>query len=307
MNPRWDLLGIGCAAVDDLVYVQQYPRPDTKVQIDDERRQGGGLTATALVAAARLGAIAAYCTVLGDDELSQYTVHELEHEGIDCSPVIHLATARPYHSTIIVDLSTGQRTILYSAAGVTWPGLADVTPELISACRVLCIDQHAAAIAQEAIRIARAAGIPVVADIEGVANEDQARLLDEADHLIVGVELAGQVTGLDEPAEAVRALWRPGRVCCAVTAGARGCWYMTGRDEVRAFPAFAVKAVDTTGCGDVFHGAYAASLARGESIERAIQVATATSGLKALQPGGRAGIPARPAVERFLQEQRGRN
>jgi sulfofructose kinase len=60
--------------------------------------------------------------------------------------------------------------------------------------------------------------------------------------------------------------------------------------------------VDTTGCGDVFHGAYAACIARGDTVAAAIQVATATSAIKATQPGGRAGIPDRPTVERFMQE-----
>ena len=96
------------------------------------------------------------------------------------------------------------------------------------------------------------------------------------------------------------ALARPNRACCAVTAGAQGCWYSEHGGRVRHFPAFRVPVVDTTGCGDVFHGAYAASIARGDGIDRAIQVATATAGLKASQPGGRAGIPDRVAVERFL-------
>jgi sulfofructose kinase len=62
--------------------------------------------------------------------------------------------------------------------------------------------------------------------------------------------------------------------------------------------------VDTTGCGDVFHGAYAACIARGERVDMAIQVASAAAGLKATQPGGRRGIPDRAAVDRFLAEVR---
>jgi sulfofructose kinase len=59
--------------------------------------------------------------------------------------------------------------------------------------------------------------------------------------------------------------------------------------------------VDTTGCGDVFHGAYAACIAQGESVDTTVRIATAAAGIKATQPGGRAGIPDRAAIDRFLE------
>jgi sulfofructose kinase len=89
-----------------------------------------------------------------------------------------------------------------------------------------------------------------------------------------------------------------------VTAGAQGCWYSERGGAVNHFPAFQVNAVDTNGCGDVFHGAYAACIAQGESVAQAIQVATAAAGIKATQPGGRAGIPNREALDQFLKEHR---
>jgi sulfofructose kinase len=131
----------------------------------------------------------------------------------------------------------------------------------------------------------------------------------QVDHLIVGVQLAQQVTGASEPEQMVRALGT-GRACCAVTAGDRGCWYIEGDSAVRTdvlirhVPAYRVAVVDTTGCGDVFHGAYAACIARGETVAAAIQVATAAAAIKATQPGGRAGIPDRATVERFVSHAR---
>jgi sulfofructose kinase len=129
-------------------------------------------------------------------------------------------------------------------------------------------------------------------------------LLCEVDHLIVGIALAAQVTGETRPERMVRAL-SDGRACCAITAGDRGCWYAERGAEVRHVPAHRVSVVDTTGCGDVFHGAYAACIAQGERVGRAIEVATAAAALKATVPGGRAGIPDRPTVERFLRERTG--
>jgi len=304
MTHRWDVLGLGIVAVDDLFYVARFPEPDTKRPMLAERRQGGGLTGTALVAAARLGARAAYCGVMGEDDLAAFTLAELEREGVDCSVVQRRPGARPIHAVIIVEQATGQRTILYTHAGFVTPAADDISEELIASCRVLMMDGYAGAGGVRAGQIARRLGIPFVADIERLEEPTTLALFELADHLIIGAETAAQATGAREPAAAAAILARSDRACCAVTAGALGCWYAAsdGRSEpsVRHFPAFPVNVVDTTGCGDVFHGAYAAALARGERIERAIQVATAAAGMKATQPGGRPGIPTWTAVESFL-------
>jgi ribokinase len=302
MCERWDILGLGIVAVDDLLYVAEYPRPDTKVAIQVRQRQGGGLTGTALVAAARLGAKAAYGGILGDDALSRYTIEAFEREGVDCAPVLHHAGARPCHATIVVDQSTGLRTILYSVDGVISRSPEQVSPQLIAACRLLFVDYTSGYGGLRAARLAHAQGIEVVGDVERLTVPGAEELIYEIDHLIVGIDLARLVTDETTPERMVRALAGEERACCAVTVGEHGCWYSERGGEVQHVPAFRVEAVDTTGCGDVFHGAYAACIAKGECVSDAIRVAAAVAALKAMQPGGRNGIPDRPTVDRFLCE-----
>jgi sulfofructose kinase len=301
MSPGWDVLGFGAVAVDDLVYVDQHPPPDTKMPIRAQQRQGGGLAGTALVAAARLGAKVAYCGVLGDDELSRFTLEELEREGVDCTPTLHNPQARPHHSVVIVDLSTGHRSILYSDDRVMEPELRNITPDLVGNCRVLFVDHTAIGAGLRAVELAHAQGIPVVGDFERAGDSRLPDLMRQIDHLILGLQMSRKTTGEIEPTAVVRALSRADRACCVVTAGERGCWYSEYGGEVRHFPAFRVQVVDTTGCGDVFHGAYAACVARGEGVSRAIRVATAAAGIKATQPGGRSGIPDLATIEDFLR------
>src|SRR5436309_652030 len=90
-----DVLGLGCVAVDDLLYVESYPAPDRKTRIESRDRQCGGLTATALVAAARMGARCAYAGVLGSDELSEFAIARLKAERIDLTHLIRQPQARP--------------------------------------------------------------------------------------------------------------------------------------------------------------------------------------------------------------------
>ena len=121
MKKNWDILGIGIAAVDDLLYVDHYPQPDEKIAVKMKTRQGGGLTATALVAAARQGAKTAFCGCLDDNELSNFIFDEFVREGVDTSLIQKLPGSKPFHSTIIVDQSSGSRTIIYSNEGTFRP------------------------------------------------------------------------------------------------------------------------------------------------------------------------------------------
>jgi ribokinase len=299
----WDVLGFGVVTVDDLVYVDHHPAPGSKMPVQSMLRQGGGLAGTALVAAARLGAAAAYCGTLGDDDLSLYTRQDLEREGVDCSAAVHDPAARVFHSIVIVDNSTADRCILFSTEGVKEPPAEMITAELLGRCRVVFLDHYVVETGPRILDLARAQSIPVVGDIEAVRDDRVPELMERIDHLIVGTALAGEVTGETDPAAMVRGLSGPDRACCVVTAGERGCWYSERGGEVAHVPAFSVPVVDTTGCGDVFHGAYAACLAWGYSVRRSILVSTAAAGLKATQPGGRSGIPDLPTVQRFLEEQ----
>ena len=299
---KWDILGIGVVAVDDFYYVEHYPTPDTKLPARDEQRQGGGLTATAMVAAARLGCRTAFLAVLGEDEMSEFTIRELEQQGVDCSSVIRRDGARPFHSIIIVDDSNGHRTIIYTGKGVIPTAPEDISAELIANCRLLFVDHNFAAAAIRAADIAHTLGVPVVADAEAADDPLVLQLMDKVDHLIVSYELATRVTGLTAPEATVEALAHRQKACVAVTHGDRGCWYSEAGGPVHHLPAFEVEVVDTTGCGDVFHGAYAAALSRNSSVEDAIRLASATAALKATRPGGRAGIPDLVTVQQFLRE-----
>ena len=303
MRPRQtiDVLGLGAVAVDDLVFVESYPAADAKARVLRRERHCGGLTATALVAAARLGARCAYAGVLGREPLSQFAMTCLEREGVDVSHAQRTPLARPVYANIIVDQRHGTRTIFYDLAGVV--GASMRTPaRLICSCRVLFVDHVGVRGMVRAARLARQAGIPVVADLEMDDHPQFQQLLALADHLILSQGFARALTGARSPAQAVRKLARPDRQVAVVTCGDEGCWYLARGDSgPRHQPAFKVEAVDTTGCGDVFHGAYAFALARGMAVAERIRFAAATAALKATRPGGQAGIPSLAAVQKFLK------
>ena len=241
--------------------------------------------------------------MLGGDELSRFVVARLLEEGIDVAHICCRPDARPIRSTIIVDRGRRTRTILYElgktlGADPSWP-----PEDVIRAAKVLVVDHFGTEGMIRAARIARDAGIPVVADFENGDDPLFPTLLALVDHLILSRDFACKITGSSDAVLAAQALWTSQRQVVAVTCGGEGCWFITCHEPARPChqPALAVDVVDTTGCGDVFHGAYAAALVHGYEITRALRFAAVAAGLKATCPGGQAGIPSRAAVETEME------
>jgi ribokinase len=300
---RLDVLGIGCVAVDDLLYVAAYPPADGKTRVQRRERQCGGLTATALVAASRLGVRTAYAGVLGADELSAFAVSRLEAEGVSTEHLVRDPAARPVHSVIVVAAREQSRNIFFHPSGVAWAH-PDLPPAgVIRSARVLFVDNEALPNVLRAARIAAEAGIPVVADLENETAPGFPELFGLVDHVILSSDFAERLAGRSGPDAAANELQRRTGRTVVVTCGKDGLWYMAdGLAESRHVPAFRVQTADTTGCGDVFHGAYAAALARGLDLPQRVRFASAAAALKATRPGGQLGIPSRAQVEDFLKD-----
>ena len=241
--------------------------------------------------------------------------------------------ARPALSTIIVNQSHGTRTIFSCLGGAIGADPEQPAAELIRSARVLLVDHHGLAGTLRAVRIAREKGVQVVADFERDPGPPFHELFDAVDHLILSSRFARELTGCD-PQAAAESLFSAERRAVVVTCGPQGSWHLShekggaplaacppvsGRQGQQAargtqsvpspkpvggpryVPAFAVNVADTTGCGDVFHGAYAAALAAGDTISRCVLIASAVAALKATRRGGQAGIPTRAAVMEFLE------
>lgn len=299
----FDVLGLGAVSVDDIIYVEAYPPPDRKTRVLRRERHFGGNTATALVAAARLGMRCSYAGVLGEDDLSHAAIQNLAQAEINLEYLSRRPGVRPIYAIIITDLNSHTRNIFFDVSNVL--GAADDWPpeEIVQSCRVLMVDHIRFPGMIRSANIARQAGIPVVADLE---REDPrfAELLDLSDHLIISWEFSRQLTGADTPALAAARLMTRNRSLVAITCGAEGCWYLSDANPIQALfqPAFQVSVVDTTGCGDIFHGAYAAGLVKGLSASERIRYASAAAALKAMVHGGQSGAPTASQIDAFLTE-----
>ncbi|MDR1613605.1 MAG: PfkB family carbohydrate kinase [Planctomycetota bacterium] len=306
VDGAFDIVGLGVATVDDFIVVPEYPERNSKHPVVGTARQGGGLTATALVAAARLGCRTAQLIGLGQNELSRFLRQSLAREGIALFENPDARDAEPFHSVIISEASTGERSILWDDRKTTPPRIGAAERQLLLSAGCLFVDHVFAHAIIDAVKEAKNAGVPVVGDFER-SNDASLPLMDLTDHIILPLAYAVSLTGADGPDQAVRALMRtPGRSLACVTDSERGSWYAFADDlpgKVRRQYAFrARKVVDTTGCGDVFHGAYAAGLVKGLPPGERVRRASAAAALKAEKQGAQSGAPTLEELEAFLRE-----
>lgn len=296
-----DIIGLGVVAVDDMLFVDSYPPADGKRFVLECRRHGGGNTSCALAAAARLGSRCAMLGRLGDCDLSMFARRELSRIGIDLSLLLHDSSCGPIHATIVVARDTGSRAI-FADKSVTRPlEAAELSVEWFRGAKVLLVDHlHPPAILP-ALRIARAAGLQTVSDIE-IEMPQLAEMRAVIDHFICSAEFALPHTRTERPEDACRVLSQGNpHQTVIVTAGQDGCyWSLPANDAVQHLPAHLVEPVDTTGCGDVFHGVFCHGLAAGWQLDRTIRFANAAAAIKATRTGGWAAVPSLSEIERIV-------
>lgn len=293
---KFDVVGVGYCNVDYLGIVSRYPRIDEKARLQEFVRQGGGVTATAMAAVGRLGGRARLITKVGDDDFGTFSINELVKDGVDVSRILIESGKTSQFSFIAVSKRSGKRTIFWNPSDIRMRA-DEIHKDDILDAKVLHIDAHHPEAALQAAIWAESAGIPVVMDA-GTLREGSLEIVEHVSHLIASRLFAKQYTGADNPETAVISMLA-GRQLAAVTLGKDGCIYAT-TDGVFHQPAFKVKTVDTTGAGDVFHGAFSFGLSQGWDVHRLIVFSSAVAAMKCTKLGGRAGIPAYSEALTFM-------
>ena len=307
MEKTFDIVGFGVATLDRIEEVEAFPVSGSKARVLSSEYGGGGLTATALVAASKLGAACWYGGALGKNDISHRVREILQRYGVTVpDPSPYPVDAEPYSATVYVEHQTGERTIFYTDRSTPAPILDETAFHVALSAKCLFADRHFAEALLPLYRRVRAAGIPLVGDFEDITSHDEEEALTLIDHPILPWNFARNLTGTDDPVDAVRMLLEKRRhTAVVVTDGTNGAWFADQDDKtVRHCKAFVVTVCDTTGCGDVFHGAYAAALVSGMRLDDRLRYASAAAALKATRKGGQAGAPTAEELKEFLIENR---
>lgn len=300
-NRDFDAVGFGLNAVDHLIVVPGYPAFDTKVRFTQYEKSAGGQTATAMVALQRLGLATAYAGRFGSDEAGRFGLISLQYEGVNLDFAETIEGADNQVAFIIIDSSSGERTIIWDRDERLSYRPDEVPLTLATRGRVLHLDAHDPPACAVMARVARDAGVIITADIDNV-YEGLPGLLPLIDVLITSSEFPHRLTGIsDERASLIELQSRYGCPIVGATLGARGAIiYCDGHFlEASAFPVPG-GCRDTTGAGDAFHAGFIYGMLRAEDLEGCMKLGNALAALKCRALGGRAALPTADELAEFV-------
>jgi len=295
-----EVVGLGQACIDYLGRVPFYPREDGKLELLDLQSQCGGPASTALVTLSRLGVKTSFLGSISDDPIGVEIVKGLRADQVDHSFLRITPGHTSHFAFIAVSKESGDRTVFWHRGSAPPLRAEDVDLSPFTGAKVLHLDGLMIEASIEAAKQARARGLKVVLDA-GTLREGSLDLVPRIDVLIASARFAAPLVGERAAAqEALEALSRLGPKEVVVTLGAKGSvgW---NKGEIVKQGAFPVDAVDTTGAGDVYHGAYIYALLKGSDMKACMRFASATAALKCRAIGARAGIPRIGEVTRFLE------
>jgi sulfofructose kinase len=288
----FDVVGVGLNATDTLLLVPHFPAYAGKAPFQEEIVSPGGQVASAMVTCARLGLRTKYIGTLGDDERGRIQLESLQASGIDLEHVQVRKGCANQSAYIIIDRTTGERTVLWRRDDCLRIAPSEIAPEQITCARLLHIDGHDTPAVEHAARIARAAGIPVTVDVDTIYHGFD-RVLPHVDYLIASSEFPIQWTNESDHFRALEMIQREYRMrVAAMTLGAHGALALEAGKFVYS-PAFVVNCVDTTGAGDVFHGAFCYAVLQRMPMREALDFSNAMAALNCTALGARGGIRTR--------------
>lgn len=279
--------------------VREFPPLGGKERVVSLSRQAGGQVATTLVACQRLGLRTRYVGKVGDDEAGRFQLDSLREEGVDVQYAQVAHGAPNQFGIIIVDQATGERTVFWDRDERLAITPAELVPEAVTTARILHLDGCDSAACAEAARWARQAGIPVIADLDTVYKKVE-QIFPLVDYLIASANFLPAVTGHNDPFRVLEYMAREYKVrATGMTLGRDGALvFIDGRFHYS--PGFVVETVDTTGAGDIFHGAFAYGLLQGWQIGRILDFSNAMAGLNCTRLGARGGIATRAEAEKLM-------
>lgn len=299
-----EVIGVGLAVLDHLMVVSEFPGREGVFPSTQYDVQGGGMVATALVAAQKLGASTEFWGRVGDDEPGHAVLRELKAFNVNTSQVHVVPEGKTGICFVMVRANGGERAFVVNAQKDLYVDLKNLHLDRIRKAKVVLIDATWIEATQQAAHCARSHGVPVVVDVHD-PSQPSLDLLSLADFAIIPRQLADVLATKGDYSRALHDLKSRGAKVPIITLGAEGCTYLY-QDKVFRLPAFQVQAIDTTGAGDCYHGAFCFALSRGFAVPEAVGLASAVAAISCTKLGGRRGIPTYEQTLGFMREQAAR-
>src|SRR6266849_512112 len=296
-SSKVDVVGVGLNASDTLIPVAHYPTRGSKIEFRSAKVLPGGQVATAMIACQHWGLRARYVGKVGDDSAASLHRAEFAQSGVEA----HLLVAHgcPSQQAFILVDDSGERTVLWKRDDRLTLRTEELQQDWILNARALHVDGHDTAAAAVAAGWARAANIPVIADVDDLYPGVET-LLKSVDYLITSRDIPGRHMKEPDLKKSLPALReRFGCRLSAATLGEEGVLAWDGT-QFHYAAAFRVQPIDTTGAGDIFHAGFIYALLQGWPLSRQLDFACAAAALNCTAVGARGGIQFIDSIERLM-------
>jgi sulfofructose kinase len=283
--PFADVAGVGINATDTIIRLPHFPALDSKVELISADVTPGGQVASAIVACRRWGLSVRYVGKIGDDSAGKLQMAEMKRERVEAQWIV-VPGSMSQSSYILVDEPSGERTVLWKRDPKIALRPDDLKREWVSGSRALLVDGHDTAAASQAARWAREENIPVVGDFDNRYPGVEA-LLEYVDFIITSKDFPERLTGDKDLLESLPKMFREFK--CRLTAATLGRLGVLAWDGAGFLlcPGFRVQAADTTGAGDIFHGAFLYGMLSNWKLEETLEFSCAAAALNCTAPGAR--------------------
>jgi len=298
--PAYDIVGVGLNATDTLILLPRFPSYGGKLPFDREILSPGGQVASAMVTCASLGLRTKYIGSLGDDERGAIQLESLRASGVNLDDIEIRANCPNQSAYILIDQTTGERTVLWHRDECLRIDPASLTPEKIACARLLHIDGHDTPAVSRAAEIARRHQIPVSVDVDTIYPGFEL-VLPNVDYLVGSSEFPSRWTGEPDPFRALAMIQDEyGMRLAAMTLGAAGSLARVEGSFIYT-PGFIIDCVDTTGAGDVFHGAFCYAVIECMPVREALEFSNAMAALNCTALGARGHISNLAEAQAFAR------
>lgn len=308
MEKKYDIIGLATPGQDLVIELEKIP-DEVSSKMYDCCFQGGGWVATALCAAGNLGMRASFCGRVGDDIFGKMIADDFKYNNVDTSHLLVEEGKRSNFCICITERSKKSKRLISRPGECRELEPSDIDEEYIRSARML----HVGFVNEGIIKAA-----DIIHSANGLVSVDAAYykpyvyenynifdifigseyyfngLLEE-----LGIDTAKALSD-EEKFNVMRYVQSKGPDIVIFTFGADGCMGIYGNNTFSQ-GAMDVPVVDTTGAGDVFHGAFDTAYLNGMDVVSAAKYATGVSSIKCTQMGGRAGIPDSDTLKNFLE------
>jgi sulfofructose kinase len=299
MSAQFDVVGVGQNATDTMLILPRFPSYGGKEPFREEILSVGGQVASAIVACQMLGLRTKYIGTVGDDYRGRVQLKSLQESGVNIDHVEVREGCANQSAYILIDETTGERTVLWRRDDCLRVEPEEITEEKIACARLLHIDGHDTPAVARAAQIARTHNIPVTVDVDTIYHGFE-QVLPYVDYLIASTNFPVQWTNERDPFKALGLIQKEyGMKVAAMTLGSHGALALCD-GKFHYSPAFVVNCVDTTGAGDIFHGAFGYAVLQGWDLDHILDFSNAMAALNCKALGARGGIRPRADAEGLI-------